>query len=192
MLTEPLQVVADLARVLDELEVAYVVGGSLASSMYGVPRATQDVDLLVQLKLHHVDGFAKALEETFFLDPVTLADAVRRRGSFNIIHKETVYKADIFVASGDAWSDCEFSRAVASEVELDSGPTTLNFASAEDILLSKLAWYREGGEVSERQWLDVLGILKVQGPDLDQEHLRKWAQHLKVQDLLSRALEEST
>lgn len=191
MLTEPLQVVADIARVFDDLEVAYVVGGSLASSMYGVPRATQDVDLIARLETRHVDGFTRGLEDRFFLDPVMVTEAVRRRDSFNIIHKETVYKADIFVAGDDAWSECELSRAVAIRIELDTGEFSLNFASAEDILLSKLAWYREGGEISERQWSDVRGILKVQGADLDQEHLRKWAGQLKVDDLLRRALEES-
>jgi hypothetical protein len=188
MLTEPLQVVADLARVLDELEVPYVVAGSLASSMYGIPRSTQDVDLLMRIEPRHVDGFVEGLEDDFFLDRIMIEESVRRRKSFNIIHKETVYKADIFVAGDDAWSECELSRAVASEVELESGKASLNFASAEDTLLSKLAWYREGGEISERQWSDVLGILKVQGSDLDGEHLRKWAEYLKVLDLLDRAL----
>ncbi|MGA7305959.1 MAG: hypothetical protein WBW88_13855, partial [Rhodothermales bacterium] len=114
-------------------------------------------------------------------------DAVRRRGSFNVIHLATMFKADVFLMRRDDWSQQEMKRARSEELNGPDGAVTVRFASPEDTLLHKLLWYQLGDEVSDRQWSDILGVLKVQGDNLDDEYLDKWASRLEVADLLDRA-----
>jgi hypothetical protein len=187
MFSEPLLVVARLARTFDELAIRYVVGGSFASSLYGIPRATQDVDLVAEIGLAHVEAFTSALADEFYVDAGMIRDAIRRRGSFNVVHLATMFKADVFISRDDAWSREELSRARASTFDMPDGPITIPFASPEDTLLHKLVWYRLGNEVSDRQWSDILGVIKVQEGAMDREYLDRWARSLNVADLLDRA-----
>ena len=187
MLSEPLLVVARLARAFDDLAIRYVVGGSLASSLHGVPRATQDVDLVAEIGLEHVEALERTLADEFYLDAGMIRDAIRRRASFNVVHLETMFKADIFVAGDDPWSREEMARARTEELDAPGGRVAVRFASAEDTLLHKLVWYRLGNEVWDRQWGDIVGVLKVQADALDHEYLDRWARWLNVADLLSRA-----
>jgi hypothetical protein len=171
MLAEPLLVVARLARTFDDLAIRYVVGGSLASSLHGVPRATQDVDLVAKIGLPHVQDLTNALSPEFSNDAGMIRDAIRRRASFNVVHLATMFKADIFVARDDAWSREEMARARTEELDTPEGRVTIQFASAEDTLLHKLLWYRLGNDVSDRQWGDIVGVLRVQADSLDREYL---------------------
>lgn len=190
MLSEPLLVVSKLARVFDDLGVRYVVGGSLASSIYGIPRATQDVDLVADLRLSHVDGFTGALGGEFYVDAEMIRDAIQRRSSFNVIHLETMFKADVFIQQGDPWSRGAMTRARTEQIDIPEGQAAVRFASPEDTLLHKLIWYKLGHQISDRQWSDILGVLKVQGTALDQVYLDRWAPRLDVLDVLHRARQE--
>ena len=190
MLAEPFLIVAKLAHVFDELAIRYVVGGSLASSIYGIPRATQDVDLIAEIKLSHVEAIANALSEEFYVDVEMIRDAIKRRASFNVIHLETMFKADVFIGQGDAWSREEMMRARAEQIDLPDGKAIIHFASPEDTLLHKLTWYKLGNQISERQWNDILGVLKIQGESLDDDYLERWAELLEVSDLLRRAKQQ--
>lgn len=187
MVSEPLLVVARLARAMDALGIEYVVGGSLASSIYGVPRATQDVDLVADFEPEHAEPLADALRPDFYVDVDMILEAVEREASFNVIHLATMFKADVFVMKGDAWSREQMRRARSEQFEGREGVLSVRFASPEDTLLHKLLWYRLGNEVSDRQWNDVLGVLKVQGDLLDDDYLDRWAGDLEVADLLDRA-----
>ena len=171
MLGEPILVVARLVASLDELAIPYVVGGSLASSVYGIPRATQDVDLVADLELDQVDAFTASLVADFYVDAGMIIDAIKRRASFNVVHLATMYKADIFVKQGDSWSRGQFTRARLEQFEVDERTITIRFSSPEDTLLHKLIWYKLGNEISDRQWGDVLGVIKVQGQLLDNVYL---------------------
>jgi hypothetical protein len=104
MLSEPILVVAKLAGVFDALGIRYVVGGSVASSIYGVPRATQDVDLVADVRLSHVDAITSALAAEFYVDADMIRDAIKQRASFNVVHLATMFKADVFILQGDSWS----------------------------------------------------------------------------------------
>jgi len=190
MLSEPLLVVARLARAFDDLSIRYVVGGSLASSLHGVPRATQDVDIVAEIGLPHVEPFTNSLAGEFYVDANMIRDAIRRCASFNVVHLATMFKADVFVCRADAWSCEEMSRATTEAFDTPDGTVTIRFASAEDTLLHKLVWYRLGNQVSDRQWGDVVGVLKVQGAALDREYLEHWARLLDVSDLLTRAWQQ--
>jgi len=190
MFEDPNLVVSKLGVVFDALGIRYVVGGSVASSLYGIPRVTRDVDLVADVRLTHADAIARALAEEFYVDADMIREAVRHRSSFNVIHFATMFKADVFVLKGDAWSLEEMSRARIEELDVPGGTAAIRFASPEDTLLHKLVWYEMGNRISDRQWGDVLGMLDVQGDALDHEYLDRWAPVLGVVELLARARQE--
>jgi hypothetical protein len=192
MLSEPLLIVARIASVFDALAIRYVVGGSLASSVYGIPRATQDVGVVADILPSHVDAITSALAGDFYVDADMIRDTIKRRSSFNVIHLATMFKADVFIYQGDQWSREKMVRARAEQFDVPEGEVTIRFASPEDTLLHKLIRYKLGNEVSDRQWGDVLGVLLVQGEALDGEYLDRWAPLLGVAELLSRARSQRT
>ncbi|HEU4365431.1 MAG TPA: hypothetical protein VFT13_08180 [Candidatus Krumholzibacteria bacterium] len=187
MVAEPAVVVARLARVLQDLGIPYVIGGSFASSLYGIPRATHDVDIVADLRAEHVEPMASALAGEFHADTRVMRDAIRDGSSFNILHEATMFKADIFMSPDDAWSRERLARARTEQLETGEGPVSIRFSSPEDTLLHKLVWYRLGNEVSDRQWTDAVGLLRIQRDHLDAAYLDRWAPELGVSDLLERA-----
>ena len=179
-----------VTAVLEELNIDYVIGGSLASALHGVARATLDSDLVAALEPKHVPLLVQRLQPAFYIFDEAIYDAIEHRSSFNLIHLESMFKVDIFVPQ-----DREFDRAqLAHGQSYVVGATPdqqARIASAEDTLLAKLAWYQMGGQVSDRQWQDVLGILRVQVGRLDEAYLKRMADSLGVTELLRRALEET-
>ena len=189
MLSEPVAVTLQVINVLDMLGVPYLIGGSLASSVHGVVRATMDTDLVVDLRPEHAEPLVKALGNSFYVDIEAVHDAIRHRSSFNIIHLETMFKVDIFLPKQRPFDKAQFERRTR-QVIATNPERTAYVASAEDTILTKLEWYRLGGEISERQWRDVLGILAVQQGQLDLTYLQRWSTELGVADLLVKALTE--
>jgi len=189
-LPEPIEVAWLVAHELEALGVAYFIGGSLASAVHGVTRATLDVDLIADLDESHVERLAHALQGHFYVDPEAMREAIRHRRSFNLIHLATMFKVDVFVSKGSAYAAEQFRRRMAEEVGREPGQTVY-LASPEDIVLAKLDWYRMGGNVSARQWQDVLGVLRVQAGKLDWAYLHDWAGALGLAELLERARQES-
>ena len=183
---EILDVTIFVAGIFDRLGIAYLVGGSLASSLHGIPRATQDVDVVAAIRPDDVRGLVAALQETFYLDEDTIRQAVRERTSFNVVHLETLLKVDVFVAGQDNVSEQQMQRRQAFTIDTE-GRRELVVASPEDVVAQKLYWYRLGDEVSERQWSDAVGVLKVRSGRLDMDYLRRTARQLGVGDLLARA-----
>jgi hypothetical protein len=190
MPADPLVVVARLADVFAQLGISYAVGGSLASSVYGVPRATNDVDIVADVKYAHIDLLKKALEHDFYMAEELINEAIRDRSSFNVIHLATMFKADIFIPRQDTLSHEELNRAREETVQISGASRVIRFASPEDTILQKLLWYRLGGGISEQQWNDIQGVLKVQGPLLDFQYLERSAVILQISDLLERARKE--
>jgi len=197
--SDMLLALAPVVAELERLGAPYYIGGSLASSAYGVARATLDADLVTDLQPAQVSAFVAALQASYYLDESAIRDAIKRRSSFNLIHLATMIKVDVFITKARP-SDAEVFRRVRQETLDDDEPassgTTIAarryaLASPEDVILAKLEWYRLGGETSERQWGDILGILKVQGAALEVGYLRQWAGELSVDDLLQRALDEA-
>jgi len=187
---DPLAVALIVAQVLDALGIAYVVGGSVASSVHGEPRSTEDVDIIVDLRPTDLDRFLQRLGEDFHVPLARARAAVREGASFDILHVDTAYKIDLFVAGDEPLRRLELARRQAVVVKSEP-PASLHVASAEDIVLHKLIWFRRGGEVSDQQWRDVLGLLKVQGDRLDREYLDRWALASGTFDLLARAWREA-
>lgn len=187
ILAEPLRVAALVGEVFDRMAVPWLVGGSLASSIHGIPRATQDVDLVADLRLSHLVPFVAAMEQDFYCSEDAVRDAIRRRASFNVIHYDTAMKVDVFTLKGDPLARAEMDRRRLHDLG-DASGLRLPLASPEDIILQKLDWYRKGDRVADRQWRDVLGVLKVSGATLNRAYLMEAAERNGLTDLVQEAL----
>jgi hypothetical protein len=188
--SEIFQVTRRVAAALDAAGVRYFLGGSVASALYGEARSTRDVDLVAAMLTHQVEPFLAAVGDGFYADATAIRTAVAARCSFNVIHLETMVKVDIFIFKADPFGRSQFARRTPRQLSPDD-PTSIYVASAEDTVLAKLQWYREGGGVSDRQWNDVLGVLKVQAATLDRAYLEEWARELALTDLLRRAFDDA-
>lgn len=187
MLTEPIAVTLLVIDALVYLQVPYFIAGSLASALHGVARATMDVDLVADMQLEHVEPFIQHLGDAFYTDAEMILSAVQHHTSFNLIHQETIFKVDIFLPKKRPYNQMQFERRILITL-VDDPQRSAYFASPEDNILAKLEWYRMGGEVSDRQWGDVINVIKIQGDRLDVNYLHRWSIELEVNDLMMRAL----
>lgn len=183
----PLDVAAGVVAILDELGVPHVLGGSLASSIFGEPRATNDADVAVRL---HGDGLTPLLhrfQELGYHAPVPPAlVAVAEHGSFNVIHPSGL-KVDLFVLGDDVLDRLQLERRVRVPL-LSEPPIEAWVTSPADLVLRKLDWYRLGGGVSDRQWRDICGLLQVQWQRFDRDDLRRTAAEVGLGELLDDAI----
>jgi len=190
MQNEPVEVTLKVTGVFETLGVPYLIGGSLASTLYGMVRSTQDSDIVAEMQAEHIQPFISALQDEFYMDEEMIAEAIQSHSSFNIIHRETMFKVDVFIPRPRPFLQSQLARAQKQNFTFEA-EISAKFASAEDTILSKLEWYRMGGEVSDHQWRDILGVLKTRAGELELDYLRKWAGELKVGDLLERAIKEA-
>lgn len=185
-------VLEPVVKTFEEIGVLYYIGGSVASSAYGIARATLDVDLVSNLQSHQVNILVEKLKPAYFIDSAMILDAIKTRSSFNIIHLDSMMKIDVFILKDEPYSQKAFKRKRIDTLDDEAGSIKVYLCSPEDIILNKLEWYKSGNQVSERQWLDVLGVIKVQGNSLELEYIKRWAKELGVSDLLERALSEGS
>ncbi len=174
----------------EKLAIAYYIGGSVASSAYGIARATMDVDLVAKVEMPHVNRLVKALETDYYIDADMIRDAIHRSTSFNLIHLETMIKIDVFIAKDQAYDSKALTRRQLDTLD-EENSRKFYLSSPEDIILNKLQWYHKGGRISQQQWKDILGVLKVQGNKLDLEYLKYWASRLNLSDLLNRSFDDA-
>lgn len=197
VIADPIELAQKIASILLPLNIPYVVGGSVASSLLGENRSTQDLDLVIDLEARTAQRLIDAMSGEFYISESAVTEAIAksktapRESSFNVIYLPSLEKADIFVMG----SDDPFSTSVMSRRQLYpvSGLTEegIYIYSPEDIVLQKLSWYKLTPGGSQKQWRDVLGVLKVQLGSLDLAYLNQWALTLKLTDLLSGALLQS-
>jgi hypothetical protein len=188
MSTTIIDVLLKVVDAFDKLGIPYAVGGSIASSLHGLARSTQDADVLALIKPEQARALAAELQDEFYADEQTIINAVRMRRSFNVIHLDSIYKVDIFVAREFGFEAAQLERRQQRIVKKDSQQTAF-VATAEDTILAKLVWYRKGNEISDQQWRDIKGIIEAKTGILDLSYLRNWAENLGVEDLLHRAME---
>ena len=190
MLPEVIQVIMLVVEAFDRLQTRYFISGSVASALHGVTRSTIDADLVAEIEPNQVSELINLLGAGFYADEEMILDAIRHRSSFNFVHLNTMYKVDVFLRKERPFEDAQFRRR--EEQVFSTEPDQKAFvATAEDTILAKLEWYRMGGEVSDRQWRDILGVLKVQADRLDRDYLQEWALELGVSDLLEKAQKEA-
>jgi hypothetical protein len=170
-----------MLRALEEIGVDYAVVGSLASGAHGEARATTDVDILARLTAPMLAQLAARLGEDFYLDLGEAEEALRLGRSFPVVSRTEVLKFDFLPAGGDAFGAAQLARKEMVGVPFLAG-AGLPVVSAEDVVLAKL----RGCGSSEQQWRDILGVLAVQGEDLDWAYIEEWAPRLGVADLLGR------
>jgi hypothetical protein len=188
--SDPIRVLLHVTELLDRIGMPYFLGGSLASSMLGEPRSTVDIDLAIVLSGTEVPLLVASLGSEFTVDEGAVRQAVEGHTSFNAIHQPTVLKVDFFVLGDTPFDRAQLEGRRLSPA-LEGSDRRVFVSSPEDLILRKLDWYRQGGGVSDRQWRDVLGVLKVQAERLDLARLRHWALTLGLAELLERALAES-
>lgn len=165
-----------LTESLEQLKIPYAVTGSMATSAFGEPRLTNDIDVVVDLQVRQVAAFCAAFPEPDFYCPRSyVAEAVRKQFQFNVLHPESGYKIDVMIAG-----QSEFDRArLRRVVRVHSRPDLASwFASPEDVILKKLEYFKEGG--SEKHIRDILGVLKVQDEQIDRAYIAEWAERLGV------------
>lgn len=180
-----------VADCLNTLGVRYYLAGSLASSAHGIARASLDVDIVAELEAGHVDRMAQRLASAYYVPHDHMRTAVAERRSFNLIHLATMFKVDVFVSPLRPFDRQAAERARLEPIDEGAESPRFPVASPEDTALSKLEWFRRGGETSERQWRDVVGVLRV-AHRADRAYMRQWAAAIGVADLLERALAEAT
>jgi hypothetical protein len=180
-----------VTQTLERLGIPYAVGGSLASSLHGVMRSTLDVDIVADMQPEHIQPLVEALSKEFYADDEMMRDAIEHQSSFNLIHYETAFKVDIFIRKSRAFDQMQLDRRRLSVIASDP-EESVYVTSPEDTILAKLEWYRMGGEVSDRQWRDIIGVLKTRAGELDLDYLHTWAAELHVRDLLERALGQAS
>lgn len=176
--------------ILDRLGIAYAIGGSVASSIYGAVRFTEDADLTVEPFDEKAKELFESVKAKYYINEEAMYHALGQRSSFNVIHFESAFKIDVFVRGNSEYDKQVMSRRKATKLS-DSFNKPFSVVSPEDIILLKLRWYRAGGCSSQRQWNDVLGVLRVCGSTVDFAYLRKWASLLSIGDLLERAISQS-
>lgn len=184
-----LKVLLRAVATLDKFDIPYVIGGSFASSFHGLPRTTNDVDIVAIIKEKQIKLLVAEYENDFYVDEEMIKRAVRQTNSFNLIHFETSFKVDIFIAKS-GFQEKEIERRQLKKLGSDS-KYSFYFSTPEDIVLAKLDWYRKGNCMASQQWSDISNVIRIQGGRLDIEYLRYWANELKLSDLLKQALEDS-
>jgi hypothetical protein len=181
------EVLENLRRALEEANVAYMVTGSFASSVHGVPRATQDIDVIIEPSRGQLVALmAKFGEPVYESDQEDALDALRRRSMFSVIDRRGVWKIDFIVRKERPFSKREFGRRTKIEIM----GISLYAATAEDILLAKLEWAKLGE--SERQIRDAAGIIKIQGTKLDVDYVERWVAALDIEDQWRSAREQAS
>jgi hypothetical protein len=175
-----------VSAALERMGIPYLIGGSIASSSRGIARATMDIDLVARIEPDQAQPLSSALGPDWYADPEQIRDSISAGRPFNVIHIPTSQKIDIFPAA-DAFQLLQLQRATRETLDFLGEVGQYPVATAEDILLAKLQWYRDGGEVSDRQWADITGIVATNA-SLDIDYLNAWATRLGVNRLLAKAL----
>ena len=176
-----------LALLVDRLQAAnipFMVSGSLASSFHGRPRATNDVDLVVDPSPEALASFLRSLPPDWYVSEPAATDALRRRSMFNIVDPESGWKADLVIRKDREFSSTELRRRMLAEVLGEAVPV----ATPEDVILTKLEWSKESG--SDRQYEDAVGVALLRWEELDRAYLATWATRLDVTAMLERLLHD--
>ncbi len=150
-----LSIIDPIIKCLADLNIQYQIGGSIASSSYGTPRTTMDVDIAAEIKNKHISYLIKTLDKKYFIQESTIVDAIKIQSSFNIIHFETSFKIDIFILKTRHFDKEAITRKRKMLLDEERG-VDFYICSPKDTILYKLEWYRIGGHLRKamerRMW----------------------------------------
>ena len=186
---ELIRVLTPLVEAFEDLQISYYIGGSVVSSVYGELRNTFDIDVVADIQIKHVISLVKRLEAEYYIDADMIHDAIHHQSSFNLIYLASMFKVDVFLPKPRPFTQQERLRARKAVIE--EGTRSFYLSSPEDIILNKLEWYKMGNEISNRQWNDIIGVMRRQAKTLDLAYLQHWAVELNILELLERALAET-
>jgi hypothetical protein len=175
-----------IIEVFEFLGIRYYLSGSIACSVYGLPRGAQDIDVVADIQTEHVSPLVKHLQGAYTINAQALRDAIAQRNAFSLLHLSSLVKVDVILPRGTPFDFLVSQRA--QQLSLIEGYQPIWIASAEDVVLTGLEWYRDCGASADDQWNDLLGAVKVQAPNLDLTYLRHVAPTLNVSGLLEQAL----
>jgi hypothetical protein len=175
-----------VGQAFERIGVEYYLTGSMASSLQGPPRFTQDIDFVADLRVDHVRKLVDALGPDFDVDDVALINAIKGRHSWNIFHTPTATRIDLFPVGKHEFDAEALARRQPRDV---GGGRSVSVKTPEDTVLQKLEWFRKGNEANSQQFRDVVGVLQFQGTALNQRYLDVWARRLGLEALLQRARE---
>lgn len=187
---ETISAIAPVVSALEKSGCRYFIGGSVASSILGVPRTTMDVDMISELNSKNIKVFLDLIESEYFFDEEYISQAVSAGRSFNIIHKPTAFKIDLFILKNRAFDQQSILHIQPKKLRSINQTLEVHVSSPEDLILNKLEWYNSGGCVSEKQLNDILGLLRVHRTQIDMEYLEKWAKELRLADLLKSIVDQ--
>src|SRR6266487_2589890 len=175
-----------IIEVFECLGVRYYLSGSIACSVYGLPRGAQDIDVVADIQAEHVSPLVKHLQGAYTINAQALHDAIAQRSAFSLLHLSSLVKVDVMLPHGSPFDSLVSQRV--RQISLIEGYRPIWIASPEDVVLMGLEWYRECGATADDQWNDILGVLKVQAPTLDLTYLHHVAHTLNDSGLLEQAL----
>ena len=174
---------------LERLGLHYYLSGSIACSIYGLPRGAQDIDVVADIQAEHVSPLVKHLQGAYSINAQALRDAIAQRSAFSLLHLSSLVKVDVMLPRGTPFDSLVSQRV--QQLSLIEGYQPIWIASSEDVVLMGLEWYRECGATADDRWNDLLGVVKVQAPTLDLTYLRHVAPTLNVSGLLEQAFIDS-
>jgi len=178
-----------LADAFDWFGIPYHLSGSIAAVVYGKPRTMQGIDVVADIKFSQVQTLVTRLEQTYDVKEAVMRDAIEQRGSFGLVHHDTLQKIDVLLPSYRAYNQVKQGRVQQHALEQGSRP--FHVASLEDMILTVLERYKAGGKHSPRLWEDIKEVLAAQGSSLDLAYLQLWATPLDVVLLLEQAIVEA-
>ncbi len=178
-------VFARVIDILNELKIPYMIVGSIASILYGKPRLTLDMDIIIDIKEEGIENFVSKFGSNWYVDKEMIKDAIKKRFHFNIIHIPSANKIDFFLLQDDGYARGEFDRR---ESERFDKTRRAFFACVEDVIIKKLDYYLESK--SEKHVEDIRGILKTYSNKIDFSYIEKWAKRKGTFNIWKNLLKE--
>ena len=187
---DPSEIARLLHPIFETLGIPYYITGGVAASVYGDPRTTRDLDLVIEFIRDNIYQLVEALETAgFYCPPGAVEDIQEGRGRvLSVTHMTLVLNADIVLNSNTEFDRSKMARRRLEALD-SAGVEQFWIASPEDVVLAKLLWRKQSQ--SQKQWTDVLGILKVQAENLERGYLTEWAEQLGLVDDLNLAFIEA-
>ncbi len=172
--------------VLEQLEIPYLVVGSFATSIWGEPRMTLDIDIVIDLLPNQIESLCRAFPPPdFYVSETAVREALSRRRQFNVLYPTTAVKIDFMIPRLDDWGRIQMTRG---RTRLYDGDINLQVCSPEDVIISKMRYYKEGK--SPKHLRDIAGVLNLQKGSLDRDYIQKWADSSDLKEIWQQILLE--